>query len=197
MLRGGPLGMGRWVGGTSRVVGDEETVGRATPRVLRNLFQNFEKFLSHEIYQKFSEIFKFLKFFRMKKSRCLTPPPTTSFTRWGWGGRGIGGGSHISTFSPINNEFILVSCLDKFDPIYKDECSGEESWRESYYYDHATKKCTLFWHNGCHSASMNIFSHLGSCERLCEETNALKIAGNFLKFKKFKILEKIQIFGKI
>uniref|UniRef100_A0A914CI16 Uncharacterized protein n=1 Tax=Acrobeloides nanus TaxID=290746 RepID=A0A914CI16_9BILA len=69
-----------------------------------------------------------------------------------------------------------VACLDKFDPIYKEECDGEDFWRENYFYDHETKKCTLFWYNGCHGLSTNIFSQLSTCENLCEESNILKIA---------------------
>lgn len=93
----------------------------------------------------------------------------------------------------------LVACLDKFDPIYKEECDGEDFWRENYFYDHETKQCTLFWYNGCHGLSTNIFSQLSSCENLCEKSNVLKIAGrlkilkvysNFLPFTKIFLEEK-------
>uniref|UniRef100_A0A1I7YCC9 Kunitz/Bovine pancreatic trypsin inhibitor domain protein n=1 Tax=Steinernema glaseri TaxID=37863 RepID=A0A1I7YCC9_9BILA len=65
-----------------------------------------------------------------------------------------------------------VSCLDKFDRNYMEQC-GSEAWREHYYLDHETKRCSMFWYDGCVGSSRNIFSSLATCEEMCEQTNVL------------------------
>uniref|UniRef100_A0A0N5B336 Kunitz/Bovine pancreatic trypsin inhibitor domain protein n=1 Tax=Strongyloides papillosus TaxID=174720 RepID=A0A0N5B336_STREA len=64
------------------------------------------------------------------------------------------------------------ACLDKFNEGYTKQC-GNENWRENYYYDHNSKRCTLFWYDGCKETSRNIFNDLGTCEEMCEESHVL------------------------
>ncbi|KHN80174.1 Nidogen-2 [Toxocara canis] len=64
------------------------------------------------------------------------------------------------------------ACLDSFDRGYQQQC-GSENWREHYYLDHQTKRCSLFWYDGCPGTSRNIFSSLETCETMCEMTNVL------------------------
>ncbi|VDK30570.1 unnamed protein product [Gongylonema pulchrum] len=70
------------------------------------------------------------------------------------------------------------ACMDSFDRQYNEQC-GTENWREHYYFDHDSSRCTLFWYDGCPGTSMNIFSNLETCEALCEITNVLSRAGQF------------------
>uniref|UniRef100_A0A7E4V8R0 Kunitz/Bovine pancreatic trypsin inhibitor domain protein n=1 Tax=Panagrellus redivivus TaxID=6233 RepID=A0A7E4V8R0_PANRE len=67
---------------------------------------------------------------------------------------------------------ITKSCLDKFDRDYQESC-GLENWREHYYLDHTSKRCSLFWYDGCPGKSYNIFSDLQTCENMCERTHVL------------------------
>uniref|UniRef100_A0A0N4Z8W7 Kunitz/Bovine pancreatic trypsin inhibitor domain protein n=1 Tax=Parastrongyloides trichosuri TaxID=131310 RepID=A0A0N4Z8W7_PARTI len=64
------------------------------------------------------------------------------------------------------------SCLDKYNEGYSEQC-GAGDWRENYYYDHATKRCTLFWYDGCDGTSRNIFNDIGTCENICENSGVL------------------------
>uniref|UniRef100_A0A9J2P1V2 Uncharacterized protein n=1 Tax=Ascaris lumbricoides TaxID=6252 RepID=A0A9J2P1V2_ASCLU len=70
------------------------------------------------------------------------------------------------------------ACLDSFDRGYQEQC-GTENWREHYYLDHQTKRCSLFWYDGCPGTSRNIFSSLETCETMCEMSNVLARAGNW------------------
>lgn len=72
--------------------------------------------------------------------------------------------------------FATDACLDKFDVEYQYQC-GVEQWREHYYYDHKTKKCKLFWYDGCPGKSRNIFSKLHACELMCEFGHVLDRSG--------------------
>jgi hypothetical protein len=62
--------------------------------------------------------------------------------------------------------------LDRFDREYQESCRGG-NWREHYFLDPMTKRCSLFWYDGCPGTSMNIFSSLQTCEKMCEHTNVL------------------------
>lgn len=66
--------------------------------------------------------------------------------------------------------------MDSFDPQYNEQC-GTENWREYYYFNHDTNRCTLFWYDGCSGTSMNIFANLETCEAQCELTNVASRAG--------------------
>ncbi|VDK52925.1 unnamed protein product [Anisakis simplex] len=85
----------------------------------------------------------------------------------GFAGNGYNCTTETSTLLAIE-----LACLDKFDRSYQEQC-GAENWREHYYLDHLTKRCSLFWYDGCAGTSRNIFSDLSTCETMCEMTNAL------------------------
>ncbi|CAD5226143.1 unnamed protein product [Bursaphelenchus okinawaensis] len=59
------------------------------------------------------------------------------------------------------------SCLDKFDEHYKDVCNGGK-WKQHYYFDKNSKRCTPFWYDGCRGSSQNLYSDLGTCRQVCE-----------------------------
>ncbi|KAI6189526.1 Nidogen-2 [Aphelenchoides bicaudatus] len=68
-----------------------------------------------------------------------------------------------------------MSCLDRFDEKYKEPCMKGQEWHVHYYLDHSSKKCSMFWYDGCitESSSMNIFSQLYTCDEMCVKTNVL------------------------
>lgn len=83
-------------------------------------------------------------------------------------------------FSLIPRKVLIAdACLDSFDRGYQEQC-GTENWREHYYLDHHTKRCSLFWYDGCPGTSRNIFSSLETCETMCEMSNALARAGELV-----------------
>jgi hypothetical protein len=54
------------------------------------------------------------------------------------------------------------------------QCSiSGEHWRKHYYYDHDSKRCVLFWYDGCKGTSRNIYADRSTCEQMCEVTNML------------------------
>ncbi|KAI1713355.1 kunitz/Bovine pancreatic trypsin inhibitor domain-containing protein [Ditylenchus destructor] len=61
------------------------------------------------------------------------------------------------------------SCVDQFDPAYKDDCMGGR-FSVRYYFDHERKQCQIFHYGGCPSAfsSRNIFTRYEECIELCE-----------------------------
>ncbi|KAI1705793.1 kunitz/Bovine pancreatic trypsin inhibitor domain-containing protein [Ditylenchus destructor] len=61
------------------------------------------------------------------------------------------------------------SCVDQFDPSYKDDCMGGR-FSVRYYFDHERKQCQIFHYGGCPSAfsSRNIFTRYEECIELCE-----------------------------
>ncbi|KAK0411621.1 hypothetical protein QR680_005752 [Steinernema hermaphroditum] len=59
------------------------------------------------------------------------------------------------------------SCLDKFDVAYRSDCNNGR-FEQRYFFDHKTKKCTLFYYGRCVSRSKNIFTDHTECKELCE-----------------------------
>lgn len=52
-----------------------------------------------------------------------------------------------------------------------------QNWREYYFFNHETRRCELFWYDGCEGNSENIFASLDTCENMCEITSVLDISG--------------------
>ncbi|KAI1695898.1 kunitz/Bovine pancreatic trypsin inhibitor domain-containing protein [Ditylenchus destructor] len=90
-----------------------------------------------------------------------------------------------------------VSCIERFDRKYTQWCKGsDDDWRQHYYLEPETKQCTMFWYNGCESASRNIFSHLSTCQEMCEQSRILaKAVPCSVAFKRHRLRLQVQIFG--
>ncbi|KAI1701448.1 kunitz/Bovine pancreatic trypsin inhibitor domain-containing protein [Ditylenchus destructor] len=68
------------------------------------------------------------------------------------------------------------------------DAGSDDDWRQHYYLEPETKQCTMFWYNGCESASRNIFSHLSTCQEMCEQSRILAKAGEcFVMMAQFKL----------
>ncbi|VDK19819.1 unnamed protein product [Anisakis simplex] len=65
---------------------------------------------------------------------------------------------------------VAVECLDQFDVNLTQSC-GYGEWQSRYYFNRDTRKCQMYWNDGCRSLSRNNFENLAICEWKCEGTH--------------------------